>query len=77
MQHKRQLEPLLAHKQKQTASHIDERSKQDALQKSRQQQEEIKRSERAVLQEKIIELRGAQLEERQALVKKKCPILRG
>lgn len=69
LQHKRQFEPLLAHKQKQAASHRDERSKQDALQKSCQQQEEIKRSERAVLQEKIIELRGAQLEERQALVK--------
>jgi len=118
LQHKKQFEPLLAHKQKQLTTHKDERSKQDALQQSRWQLEEIKRSERvrkgfkglwdkisgrywktrkrneiettknyrrdtkekeeliqdqlsqrAVLQEKIIELRGAQLEERQALVK--------
>ena len=46
LQHKQQFEPLLAHKQKQMASHRDERSKQDALQKSRQQKEEIKRSKR-------------------------------
>lgn len=118
LQHKKQFEPLLAHKQKQQTSHRNEREKQDALQKSRWQLEETKRSERvrkgfkglwdkvsgrywktrkrneiettkhyqrdtkekenliqnqlsqrAEIQEKIIELRETQLVERQALVK--------
>lgn len=44
--HKKQFEPLLAHKQKLQGSHRDERSTQDVLQQSRKQQEAVKRSER-------------------------------
>ena len=46
LQHKKQFEPLLTAKQKQLTSHRNARTKQDEIQKSRWQQEEIKRSER-------------------------------